>query len=126
MVDSRSVSSPAAVSDKRCTPFQRAINTLPGCVDDRLVVDAHSERLRPQALALASGAGPAGHESLNLLPLVVGLRLSVPSLQVRDDAFKCRAESDDAPSPRAVPHLDLLEMLPLARAIKEKGHLLRR
>ena len=71
MVDSRVLRGPLSGIGKAMYPFKGAVDALAGGVDDGLVVNADGKGLGPQALALAGGAWAAGHESLDLLALVI-------------------------------------------------------
>ena len=59
-----------------------------GHIEDGLTAHGDCQRLAPQPLPLAGGAGTLGHEGLNLLLAGIGLGLPIAALQVVGNALK--------------------------------------
>ena len=81
---------------------------------DRRVVDRHRQRLRAQARPAARGAQVDRHEALYPTPDVLGLRLPVASLQVRD----CPLEPSRV-LPSSLLERDLVLYLLVARTVQQ-------
>jgi hypothetical protein len=72
-------------------PLHRPAHAERGELVDRRAADEDGARLGAQPGAVARGARPHAHELLDLLPHVLGVRLAVAALEVRDDPLEPRA-----------------------------------
>ena len=99
---------PLAVALERAHPSRRLRHREAGGLHYRAVGDGYGERLGPEPVAVARLAGERRHIALDLPAHIVGLRLAVAPLEVRDDALVVRLPLEDAPPVRLVPHAHLL------------------